>query len=229
MTFVGNVDPQEVFKAVEARLGSWRKVGGPPVEATQIPRRNEAKRVEVFVPAKSSADILMGEQGDLTRLSDDYYPSMLANYIVGGGANSRLFATVRNELGLTYGVGSGFSAAKLAGPWTVSLTVNPNAIDKAIKATHDVLAEWREKGVTAEELADAKTSIAGLFQVGLATNGGLAGVLTTYETLGLGAEFVTEHPKRIAAVKLDDVNAAIRKHFDPDVFFTVVSGTVPKS
>lgn len=226
LVFVGNLDAQKVFEKVESRLGGWKRVDGPTVDAPVVTRRTEPGRRTVYVPEKSNVDILMGEQGQLTRTDPDYYPAMLANYVLGSGMNSRLFKKIRGELGLTYGIGSSFSAARLAGPWTVSLTVNPKVVDPAIVAVQGVLDQWMAEGPTPQELEDAKGAITGLFQVGLATNGGLASVLCQYETLGLGAEFFREHPGRVRAVTLEQVREVMRRRFDPKVLYTVVSGTV---
>lgn len=226
LVVVGNVKAEEVFALVQARLGDWKKVGGPEVSVPAVPLRDDAARIDVFVPSKSNVDLMMGEQNSLKRTDPDWYAAMMANRILGAGSSGRLFKRVRNDEGLTYGISSNLSAGLVAGPWTVSLTVNPLAVDQALAVTNEVLASWHKEGVTEEELADAKTSVTGLFQVGLATNGGLASVLTQYEVLGLGADFVQEHTKRIEQVTRDEVNAAIKKYFAPGRLLTVAAGTL---
>jgi zinc protease len=229
LVIVGDVKAEEIFSKLEARLGAWKKVGGPTVDAPPAAQNPAPKRIEVSMPDKSNVDILEGVQGTIRRTDPEFYPAMLANYILGGSVSGRLFAQIRNEMGLTYGINSGLSAGKLAGPWTISLTVNPKVIDKAIDAVKTVVAKWTESGVTAQELADAKTEIAGLYKVSLGNNRGLASVMTQYEVLGLGAEFVREHPKRILAVTREQVNAAIKQSFHPDKLVTVISGTLPEA
>jgi zinc protease len=227
LTVVGKVEAAKVFAMVEERLGAWKPVGGPAVAAPDVPRRGEPGRQVVFVPEKSNVDVVMGEQGSVRRTDPEYYPAMLANHVL-GGSNGRLFAKIRNELGLTYGIGSSFVAGKLAGPWTVSFSVNPKAVEPSLEAVRGVLEQWMREGPSERELDDAKGALTGLFQVGLATNAGLAGVLTQYETLGLGAEFVAEHPRRIRAVTRAQVLEAMQRRFDPGVLYTVVGGTVGK-
>jgi len=228
IVIVGDVNAQDVFAKIEQRLGGWKKVGGPPVEAPQTPINAAPKRINVFMADKSNVDIMQGVQSTVTRLDPNYYPVMLGNYILGGGVSGRLFSQIRNEMGLTYGIGSGLSAGKLAGPWSLSLTVNPSVIDKALDAVQTVLKTWADQGITEQELSDAKTEITGLYKVGLGSNRGLAGVMIQYEALGLGAEFVREHPKRVMAVTRDQVNEEIKKAFHINRLVTVVSGTLPE-
>lgn len=226
LTIVGNVNAEEVFRLVEERLGKWTPVGGPTMSVPVVPTRAESGRIDVFVPSKSNVDLFLGEQTSLDRTKPDWYAAMLGNRILGGGVSGRLFKRVRNDEGLTYGIGSSIGGGRVAEPWTISLTVNPNAVDRALDVTQQVLDDWYENGVTAAELEDAQTSLSGLFQVGLATNSGLASVLTQYETLGLGANYVPEHIRRINAVTVDEVNAAIKKYFAPGKLLTVAAGTL---
>ena len=53
------------------------------------------------------------------------YAMMLANFIIGGGASSRLFLRLREELGLAYSIYSGSYADTGAGLFTVSASVAP--------------------------------------------------------------------------------------------------------
>lgn len=110
----------------------------------------------------------------------------------------------------------------------LTLTVNPNVVDRSLDMVSEALRDWREHGITATELADAKTEITGLYAVSLGSNRGLASVMTTYEVLGLGAEYILEHPARIRAVTLEQVNEAIKRDFHPDRLVTVVSGSIEK-
>jgi zinc protease len=228
LTFVGDLNAEQVFEKVAARLGHWQRVGGPPVALPATPLRASSAREVVPMADKADVDILLGEQGSLRRTDPDYYAAALANYVL-GGPSGLLFKHVRNELGLTYGIESSLMATEIAGPWTLSLTVNPNAVDKSLSAVQEVMDEWHTKGVTQQDLDRAKVEISGLFEVSLGSNSGLASAINQYEVLGLGADYVKEHPKRIAATSREAVNAAIAKYFLPDRLLTVVCGTVVSS
>lgn len=225
LTFVGNVKAEDVFAKLEERLSDWKPVGGPTLDAADVALPEQGERKVIFVPEKSNVDIFFGHHVPVRRTDDAYYATMLGNHILGGGSSGRLFKTIRGQMGLTYGIYSGLSTGRISGPWTVSLTVNPNVVDQAIGAVNELLVEWSEKGITEKELADAKSALVGQYKVGLASNGGLAGSLTAFEVLGLGAEFVHEHPKRIEDTTIEQVNAAIRSAFAPGKLLTVISGT----
>src|SRR5690606_35296136 len=147
---VGNVKADEVFKLVESSLGHWKKVGGPPVRVPPVPLLQAPGRVDVFMPGKSNVDLVLGHQGDVKRTDPDYYGAMMANRVLAGGVSGRLFKRVRNDEGLTYGIGSSLSTGLVAGPWTISLTVNPLAVEKALAVTNEVISNWYSNGVKPE-------------------------------------------------------------------------------
>jgi zinc protease len=81
--------------------------------------------------------------------------------------------------------------------------------------------------VTAEELAVFKVTLTGSYKVALSTTEELAGALLAALQRGRGPEWIDEYPRQLKALTLEDVNAAIRRHLDPDRMVTVAAGTLP--
>lgn len=72
------------------------------------------------------------------------YAMMLLNFLVGGGASSRLFLRLREELGLAYSVYSSHEAAPGAGLFSVSASVAPSRQLEALAEIRRVLAGLRD-------------------------------------------------------------------------------------
>jgi zinc protease len=85
---------------------------------------------------------------------------------------------------------------------------------------------WRNAGVTDDELKRAKSELAGLYQVGLATTGGMAGTILAMLNRGMPLSFVDEYPTKIAAISREQVNEAIKRHVDPGRMVLVKAGTI---
>jgi zinc protease len=81
--------------------------------------------------------------------------------------------------------------------------------------------------VTEEELANFKVTLTGSFQLGLATTEGLAGALLACLQRGYGPEWIDAYPGRVEALTAAQVNAALRRHLDPDRMITVLAGPLP--
>jgi zinc protease len=132
---------------------------------------------------------------------------------------------VRDREGLTYGIGSRFRAPSLAaGPWYIAVSVNPQNVEKAIGSALKVLRDYVTNGMTADELADEKSSAIGSFKVSLSTNAGIAEALWNAEFFRLGLDYIDRFPELIQAVTLEEANAAIRKYFRPDHLTIVIAG-----
>ncbi|MBL8188664.1 MAG: insulinase family protein, partial [Acidobacteria bacterium] len=133
---------------------------------------------------------------------------------------------VRDEMGLTYGISSGFRSGIGDGPFTISVTVAPENIDPAIDTTLEIVNEYIANGITEQELQDEQSSIIGSFKIGLATNAGMAGQIVNTELFELGADYLDKFPSLIAALTKPEIDEAIRKYIHPEVATTVIAGTV---
>ena len=76
-------------------------------------------------------------------------------------------------------------------------------------------------------MARTKTNLAGSFQVGLATTDGMAGTLLATVNRGYPLSWIDEYPQKLTALTVEQVNAAIKKHLQPDSFVLIKAGTVP--
>jgi zinc protease len=221
---VGQVDADALVTKLEALFKTWKPVTLAEVAIPETPRK-PPQRIVIPMMDKSNLEILLGHAGSVTRRSPEFHASSLANYILGGsGLSSRLGVKLRDEMGLTYGTSSSFSASSGAGAWEASITVNPANMDTAITALKAEVEGFLSQGITAEELAAAKGAYIGRQAVSLATNGGMASSLSTLEYYDLGLDYWSRYPSVINAITLDQVNAAARKLIAPESAHLIIAG-----
>jgi predicted Zn-dependent peptidase len=84
---------------------------------------------------------------------------LAASQILGGGLSSRLFTRVREEKGLVYQIQSHPVVYSDAGSVDVALRVDDANLFEACEATLEVLEEYREDGVTEDELESYKENV----------------------------------------------------------------------
>lgn len=227
LVIVGDVDPAVVQAEIERAFAGW--TGGVARAGTARAGRLAGPReVAVPMPDKASVSVTWGQATQLRYADPGALALRVATSIFGSGFTGRLMANVRDREGLTYGIGSFVGNDSFAdGDWRIQGDFAPNLLAQGIESTRRQLTEWYERGVTEEELARAKTRLAGSYAVGLATTSGLAGQVLATLNRGLPLAFVDEYPQRIAALTLDEVNAAIRRHLDPSQMVLVRAGTLP--
>ena len=140
----------------------------------------------------------------------------LASMVLGGGMSSRLFQTVREELGLAYAVHTFQSTHVDAGMHGVYLATAPGTARRAYDAVRRELARLAAEGLPDGELAAAKQQMRG--QITLAADGVTNAM---YRAAGLVLYDEPFRPldevlARVDAVGGDDMRAVCRDFFDPD-------------
>jgi zinc protease len=226
--FVGDLDPAEAVDAMERLLGDWRQ---PPASGAfeTAARPEPAGRVMVPMDDRQNLDVRIGHPLALRRDHDDYLALYVGVYILGGNFAARLMSTVRDEQGLTYGIG-----AQLAGVavehdayFLTSVTLSQDRLEEGIEATIAQIRRFAEGGITEAELEEKKTTLTGSFTVGLATTRGLAAALQANAERGFDVAYLDTFHDRIHALTVDEVNAAIRRHIDPAALHVAVAGSLP--
>ena len=225
---VGDVEAKSLAEEIRKTFSGWKT---SPLTIEPTPLR--AKDVEggihyVTMTDKTSTDMYLGQPIGIDRDNEDYYPLMMGVYILGGNFSARLMQTVRDEQGLTYGIGSSVRGVDYGndGYWYTRGTFAPELLEQGREATLEQIRKWVEKGVTAEELEAKKSTITGSYKVGLATTRGKADQILFNAERGRPKEFLDQYPEIIKGLTLEQVNNAIRKYVDPDRLVIVVAGSI---
>jgi zinc protease len=181
----------------------------------------------INTPDKSNAMLYSGMQFNLDDEDPAFAALEMGNYVLGGGSlSSRLADRVRQQEGLSYGIGSGVSARHRdqRTDFTLYAITNPQNVDRLLEVIDEEIKLLREKGLTQEELARAKDSFLQGERVRRAEDSSLAAQLLGSMFNGRTLEFNAEHEKRIAAVTLEEVNRAIVDYLDPAKLVIGVAG-----
>lgn len=99
--------------------------------------------------------------------NDDTYTLILLSNILGGGASSKLFQKVREELGLCYSIYSYISAFNNTGVVSIYAGLNPLYAEVAIDAIGEEVRKFAKSGIDNERLLKAKEQLKGSYILGL--------------------------------------------------------------
>jgi zinc protease len=215
-------DQMTTVKLVADRLGSWRRKDVPAPPAPDFPPASRSITL-MDRPGSVQADIRVGRLA-VDRLSPDYFPLVVANTILGGGASSRMFTNIREKEGFAYDAQSNLQPRKNAGIFVAVTQVRNEVLEQAIKAVDGELETMATKPVTETELADVKNYLSGNFVMGLETQAGVANQLVAMKLLGLPANYLETFTARIRAVDAASIQAAARKYMPPARASLVVVG-----
>ena len=222
---VGQFDASAVEAAAEDLFGSWKS--GQPY-ARIVNDYIDVERIDTTLetPDKENARFAAGLRLRMTDSDPDYAAMVMANYMLGGGITARLPDRIRNREGLSYGVGSSFSAPPEgnAAVFSVSAIANPANIARVEFSFTDELARTLRDGFSADELATAKQALLDERTGSRSSDRGLLNLMSARERWGRTLAWDADLDRALAALTVDDVNAAFRRHIDPTAISVVKGG-----
>lgn len=227
LILVGQLPSRDATVAlVKKEFGSWKQVAAPPEPAKKFP---EPKRDLTLVnrPGSVQADVHIGQLA-ATRSSNDYFPEVVGNMILGGAFDSRLFNDIREKQGFAYDAHSEVGPRKDAAIFEGVMQVRNEVVQPAIQSMLEHMTQMTKERVSAEELSSAKNFIAGIFVFQLETQNGLAGQIAAIRTAGLPTKFLENYVTRVRQVEPDQVESVAAKYFDPSRASIVVVGDATK-
>ena len=151
---VGDVSADDVARRVEALFGSWRRAA---VASARFPSAQAPATTTVYLvdkPGAPQSSVRIGTVG-VPRSTEDYFPLLVMNTILGGSFTSRLNQNLRETKGYTYGAGSSFDMRQVAGPFVASAEVTAAKTDSSLLEFFKEIRGIRDT-VPATELEKAK-------------------------------------------------------------------------
>ena len=226
LVVVGKFEAAEVEDAAQALLGSWES---PSSFNRIVDDYMDVERInaKIETPDKENAQFSAGLRLEMRDSDADYPALVLANYMFGGGGlTSRLPDRVRNREGLSYSVGSSFSAPVDgdAAMFSASAIANPANTPRVEASFVDELKRTLRDGFTAEELASAKPAIRDERVVARSSDAGVLNLISTRERWSRTLAWDEELEAKLEALTLEEVNRAFRRHVDRNEFSIVKGG-----
>jgi len=183
-----------------------------------------AGQVEVIEQAIPQSRVVFGADG-IKRSDPDWYAAYVLNYVLGGGGlTSRLSDEVREKRGLAYSVYSYLYPLERAAVHIGGVGTRNESVGQAIDVIRGELRRVRDEGISAEELADAKTYLNGSFPLRLTSGGRIANLLVAIQRHDLGLDYIDQRPALINAVTLEDIRRVAKQLLQPENLLIVVVG-----
>jgi zinc protease len=223
LAVVGDFNSAEMEKMLTTQFGGWPSGVAPGVPLSD-PTPVQGKRLLlVDKPDSTQTYFYIGNVG-ISRTNPDRVAVNVVNTLFGGRYTSMINSALRIQSGLTYGAGAGFDERRVAGPFSISTYTKNATTEKAMDMALNVLTQLHEKGITAEQLASAKSYLKGQYPRRMETSDALARMIADLEVYGLDASDVNDFYAKVDAVTLADAKRIIQKYYPLDNLVFVVVG-----
>ncbi|RIV34738.1 insulinase family protein [Flagellimonas lutimaris] len=225
LVVIGDVDFDTVKELVTKAFTPWSKAA-PPSFSYSDPKDVQYTQINfVDVPNAVQSEVAVENITDLKMKDEDYLDALLANRILGGGSQARLFKNLREDNGYTYGSYSGIRANKYSPMRFNAYAQVRNAVtDSSVVEILKEIDKMTSEPVTDEELANAKAKYAGSFVMALEKPETVANYALNIETENLPKDFYETYLERLDAITKEDVQKAAQKHFSTSNARVVVTG-----
>ncbi len=228
---VGDFDKAAIQKLLTDEFGSWKS----PKPFKRLASKFEAPKPvneAIETPDKANAMFVAGFPLPIQDTDPDYPAMVLGNYILGGGVlNSRLASRIRVKDGLSYGVGSQFSASPLdkSGSFLAYAIYAPENLSKLEQAFKEEIQKAVKEGFTEEELKTAKSGYLQSRQVTRAQDAALSGALSNNLYLKRTLAWDDDFEKKVQALTPAQIKAAFNKYVDYNKMVIIKAGEFSKS
>jgi zinc protease len=144
----------------------------------------------------------------IRRTDPDFYAMMIVDYTLGSGSfSSRLMDEIREKRGLTYGIGTMLTDMG-AGPLILGqVSAASDKMDQALSLTQSIWQDVGEKGITPQELSDAKFYLNGSFPLQQDSTKKLSALMLYMQQQNLPLDYLDQRASLIDAVTLEHANS----------------------
>jgi len=222
---VGDSNAATLMPQLESAFGSWTApsgsspIPGPPPPAPQVKGR---RVVLVDKPGAAQTQIWIARVGP-SRSKADYFPTLIANTILGGSFTSRLNHNLRETRGYTYGAFSAFDWRLSTGPFYATAGVQTDKTGPALVEFFKELDGIRQE-VSPDELRRAKSYRALRFPAGFEGVADVGAKIRDQYVYGLPDDFYNSYVSKIEAVTAADVQRIAREWMDTSSSVVVLVG-----
>ena len=223
MHVVGALGKKTIVTSLAGLAAKWKsKPVTIPFNATvKAPATSQVYFYDV--PGAKQSVIRFGYPA-LAATDKDYYPAIVMNYILGGGGfASQLTQQLREGKGYTYGITSGFTGTKVAGPFTIASSVRTNVTLESAQLIKDILQNYG-KNFSDKDLQTTKSFLVKSNARAFETAGSKLGMLENISKFGWQPGYVKEREAIVQNMSLQQIRALSQKYLDANKMTWLIVG-----
>lgn len=220
----GNFEEDRIIDVIKKKFGGWNASGK---DSKTIEDAKFKVNSKIKVKDTEQIHICMGFEG-VAHGSDELYPLLAVNNVLGGGMSSRMFQKIREEKGLVYSIYSYPSSYKNAGLFTIYAGMNAEHLEKVVELIIKEIKILLKEGLSKDELEKSKEQLKGSYILGLESTSSRMNSMGKSEVLMDRIYTPDEILKKIDAVNQESVERVIKQIFCLDKISFAIVGNIKK-
>lgn len=228
---VGDLDPKSTAEILENTFGKWNSKAKYEIA---FPTYFETTKLdkEIITPDKENAVAVGRISFKMDRKNPDYPAFVMANEMLGSGGflSARIPMRLREKEGISYGAGS-FTDVPInndTASWSYYAFLNPTKKNAVEAAAKEEIAKAIKEGFTAEELKTNLKSWQNERKTRLGIDNTLMDLVNTNLQYGVPLEDYDALEEKVKALKVEEVNAVLKKYLSLDKMSSIYAGDFNK-
>jgi predicted Zn-dependent peptidase len=230
MIFISGDTDGELLESIEKELQPFREGGSITIDAPtceSLPTPNSGY-ITKHVDGTNQVSLQL-VQHIQPKNQRERFGLTLLNLVLGGYFGSRLMQILREEKGLTYGIGSYFKPAFNDYTWTIAGDLNSDNIEASISTIHDIFSGLKTILLDDSELDKIKQYYSGQFRSGFDGPFSMGGKIQHLMYRGLGEEYYNTVLPGIWSITKEELMSLANNYLHPESFIHVMAGDTPSS
>lgn len=223
MGISGDFDAREIVEKINTVFAEWEKaeIDFPEVPAVE---KEFQRSVNYIYKDVNQSHVVFGHIG-IHRLSKDYFPINIMNFILGGGGfTSRIPSKVRSDEGLAYSAYSAFHTPGDLGFFFAACQTKSESTVKAINLALDEVRKIRDELIDDDELELAKDTYINQFIFRFTSSSSIVGQMVEIEYEGLPLDYLETYVDNIKVITKEDIERVAKEYLHPDKIKLLVIG-----
>ncbi len=214
---VGDITEKEVLPKLSFLDKLPKKKIQLPTPEALTANVDKTKVYLVDVPKGAQTEFRIGYATGLKYdATGDYYKAYLTNFALGGGFDSRLNLTLREQKGWTYGASSRFSGDEYSGDFQFSSGIKAEATDSALAESMSIIKNYVQNGPTTDEVAFMKNAIGQSDALKYETGFQKAAFIRRILDYNLPANYTQKQAEILKSMTPEQLHALAQKYLNPD-------------
>ena len=225
MAIVGDVTAAEIKPLITKYFAAWAKKDVPVALYSQPVAPLSPKLA--FVPREAAVQSVISVTApiDLKPGAPDEFAAKVANTVLGGGSQGRLFLNLREKHAWTYGSYSSLSSDILVGSFSAEAKARNPVTDSSVGEILNEMNRMQNELVDQESLQNTINYIGGNFAISLESPQRVAQFAINIDRYKLPADYYQNYLKKLNAVTAADVQAAAKSYMNPRNMNIIVVGS----
>jgi predicted Zn-dependent peptidase len=222
---VGDINFNIAKNLTQKYFGNWEK-GKITKSRFETPKNLDQTAITfVEMPNAVQSEISILSTAAITKNDPEYYPLLIANQILGGGAEARLFLNLREDKGYTYGSDSSYSFNhKTNSRLRAYASVRNVVTDSSVLELLNEITKMSNEPVSDDELNLVKKKYAGSLIRSMEQPSNIANFAYNVKTQKLSKSFYNDLLKNIEKVSKEDISSVSKKYLNPNNLRVIVTG-----